>query len=194
MPVPAIVLAAGASRRLGQPKQLVDFKGESLLARALRTAHEAGAAPVFVILGAHAGAIEPLIHPDDAILVRNDAWEQGISTSIHAGLRALESLAVQPAGAMLMTCDQPHLTAAHLRALIDAFEAHGSSIIVASHYAGIDGVPAVFPRAVFANLNVLHGDKGARAVIADASCPVVSIAFEGGEVDIDSPADMAQLR
>jgi molybdenum cofactor cytidylyltransferase len=92
-----------------------------------------------------------------------------------------------------MSCDQTRLAAAHLHALIGAFEAHAAPAIVASSYAGIHGVPAVFPRSVFAQLCALRGDKGARALLAHPPCPVIPLAFDGGEVDVDLPADLAHL-
>ena len=92
-----------------------------------------------------------------------------------------------------MGCDQPRLTAEHLRALIDAFTASEAKTIVASAYASGHGVPAVFPRATFADLRALRGDKGARSIIEGERCPVVDVEFAGGEVDIDLPEDIAQL-
>jgi CTP:molybdopterin cytidylyltransferase MocA len=193
MPVAAIVLAAGASRRLGQTKQLLMLGGETLLERALRLAREAGASPVVAVLGAHFDLIRASIPFNDALPVFNEKWEQGMAGSIHAGLRALEAIAPQTTGALFMSCDQPRLTAAHLRALIGAFTADSGRAIAVSTYAGTQGVPAVFPRAVFSHLAALRGDKGARAVLAEPPCPVVSLALAGGEVDIDFPADLVNL-
>jgi len=193
MPVAAIILAAGASLRLGQPKQLLHYQGETLLARAMRLAHEAGASPVFAVLGANAAAISAAVRFAPAIPIANERWQQGMSTSIHAGLRALDADAPQSTGVLLVSCDQPRLTAAHLRALIDAFNAQSVPHIVASRYAGIFGVPAVFPRCAFSALNELRADKGARSVLANPPCPLIAVEFEGGDVDIDLPADLAHL-
>ena len=191
--VAAIVLAAGASRRLGQPKQLLLLGGETLLQRVLRSSSEAGAAPVFAVLGAEQQRILQSVPMRDAIPVINDRWEQGISASIHAGLDALEKHAPDAAGALVLTCDQPRLTVEHLRALMDAFAALSDPVIVASAYAGALGIPAVFPRIVFAHLRALSGDKGARALLVKPPCRLIEVPFSGGEADIDEPADLNLL-
>jgi CTP:molybdopterin cytidylyltransferase MocA len=193
MPVAAVILAAGASRRLGEPKQLVAVDGEALLARAMRLANEAGAAPVLVILGAHFATICSAISFNDAIPIFNDRWEQGMATSIHAGLHEIDIRAPESAGALLMVCDQPRLTADHLRALLKSFEARKSRAIAASSYAGALGIPAIFPQTAFAALRALSGDKGARMLLAKPPCPLVSSPFAGGEIDIDLPADLEGL-
>ena len=193
MPVAAIILAAGASRRLGEPKQLIVYRGETLLARAARLARESGAAPVVVVLGAHLQNIREAIDFNEAVPVVNELWEQGISSSIHAGLEALDAHAPGAPGVLLMSCDQPRLDAEHLRTLMETFAAQGASCIVASVYAGVQGVPAVFPRALFSRLRALQGDQGARSLMAQQLCPVITLPFEGGEVDIDVPADLTQL-
>lgn len=189
----AIILAAGASRRLGRPKQLLVHQGETLLDRARRLAQEAGATPVITVLGAHFIDISVAIPQGDAIRVLNDRWEEGIATSIHAGIHALDPIRPDSLGALIMTCDQPRLTAAHLRALLGVFNERTKPSIVASSYAGSLGVPAVFPRSIFPKLRELRGDQGARMLFANPLCPLVAVEFAGGEVDIDLPSDLAQL-
>ena len=220
MLVAAIVLAAGASRRLGQPKQLLMYCGETLIARAIRLANEAGATPVIAVLGAYHERICAAVpfnnlskldgldkldglnkldkldnanNANNAIPVVNSDWEQGIATSIHAALRALENLAPQASGALILGCDQPRLAAEHLHALLEAFAAQAAPAIVASAYAGVLGIPAVFPRRVFAELLALRGDQGARSLLMQPTCSLIALPFPGGEVDIDLPADLAQL-
>ena len=193
MTIPAIILAAGASRRLGQPKQLVAFKGETLLERALRLAKESGAAPVLVVMGANFAAICAAVSFEGAIPVLNVHWERGMSTSIHAGLNEAEIRAVGAPGALVMACDQPRLSTSHLRMLLAAFEAQRTPMIIASAYADAHGIPAVFPRAAFHGLRSLRGDKGARSLLAKPPCEVIAIPFEGGEVDIDLPSDLERL-
>ena len=193
MSVDALILAAGGSRRLGRPKQLLEFQGEFLLERAIRLATEAGAVRVFAVMGAHFEIIRASVHFSGAIPVINDRWQQGIATSIVAGLHAVDSLGPKPSGVLVMSCDQPRLTADHLRTLIDEFNAQAEPAIVASAYAGVHGVPAIFPRAVFPHLMNLSGDKGARALLAKPPCALIAHEFPGGEIDIDLPADLAHL-
>lgn len=191
--VGAVVLAAGASLRLGRPKQLLLLEGEPLVARAARLAGEAGAAPVFAVVGAEQEKVSAALAQVKCIPVANADWAQGMASSIHAGLSAMDAYTPEAAGALILACDQPRLTAAHLRALMDAFAAHNGDAIAASAYAGKMGVPAVFPRAVFGRLRSLSGDKGARALLTDAPCPVVALPFDGGEIDIDLPGDLGEL-
>jgi molybdenum cofactor cytidylyltransferase len=193
MSVAAIVLAGGASRRLGQPKQLLMHGGETLLERAIRLASEAGAAPVITVLGANFQMIRASVAPMRSVQVINDRWEQGISTSIHAGLHGLDEVAPHVAGALILACDQPRLTADHLCALVATFAAQAEPSIVASAYAGVVGIPAVFPRMAFAHLRALRGDRGARALLAEPPCPLIAVPFAGGEVDIDEPDDLGEL-
>jgi molybdenum cofactor cytidylyltransferase len=193
MPVAAIVLAAGASRRLGRPKQLLMHGGETMIARAIRLASEAGAAPVIVVLGAHREPIREAIQWSNFTPVINHAWDQGISTSIQAGLAALKDSAPPVSGVLMLACDQPRLSTVHLRAMLELFCAQAAPAIVASAYQGVLGIPAVFPREAFAELRSLRGDKGARPLLMQPPCPLVTLPFPGGEIDIDLPADVTHL-
>ena len=193
MPVAAIVLAAGASRRLGRPKQLLMLAGETMISRAVRLASESGASPVIAVLGAHHELIREALAMGSATSVLNGAWEQGISTSIHAGLAVLEDTAPRCSGVLILGCDQPRLTASHLHALLEVFAEQVTPTIVASAYAGVLGTPAVFPREVFPDLRALGGDKGARALLMQPPRPLVTLPFPGGEIDLDLPPDLVHL-
>lgn len=188
MPIPAVVLAAGESRRLGRPKQLIEFEGETLLNRTLRLAREAGADPVIAVLGAHIDQIQPTVPPQIHI-IQNPLWQTGMASSIRAGIASLDPDSL---GVLILTCDQPRLTASHLRALLTAFSSE-TPVIVASHYNGQRGTPAAWPRSLFSALLALQGDKGARAILAQPPCALVEINFPGGDVDIDLPDDLTQL-
>jgi molybdenum cofactor cytidylyltransferase len=192
MSLPAIILAAGASRRLGQPKQLALVLGEMLLARTIRVVRESGAEPVIVVLGAHRESIMSGVDFSRVQVVTNHDWEQGIASSIHAGIRSLQQSGAKLAAVLLLVCDQPKLSMEHLRRLIAAHQEASEPTIVASEYAGIAGIPAIFPGSQFGKLLVLQGDAGAKYILRKPDCPMVRIDFEGGEVDIDTPEDLAE--
>ena len=191
--VPAIILAAGASRRLGQPKQLARFGGESLLARAIRAAEEGGAEPVFVVLGAHAEEVRCEVDLTRVVVVMNEIWDEGIASSIRAGLHAFRLHAPDAAGVLLLTCDQPRITGEHIASLLREFRHLGAEVVVASAYTGVRGIPAVFPCSVLPELLALRGDVGARRVLMNPPCLLAEVPMEGGEIDIDRPGDLEQL-
>ena len=191
MPVPAIILAAGASRRLGQPKQLVRIGDETLLGRTVRLVMEAGAGPVFVVLGAHRESIVGEVDLTRVHTVFNPDWEQGIASSIRAGILTLQQELPDAAAALLLVCDQQRLTADYLRELTAVFDTGVEPAIVASEYVGIAGIPAIFPVSEFETLLGLRGDEGARRLMRNPRCSLVTVSFDGGEVDVDTLADLA---
>jgi CTP:molybdopterin cytidylyltransferase MocA len=180
--IAAAVLAAGASTRLGEPKQLAKLAGETLLERAVRTAREAGCEPVVVVLGAEQERVRAGCALGDAVTAVNDEWREGMASSIRVGIRTLLANASAVEGAVVMTCDQPAVTAAHLRALA----ARGA--VTASGYAGRRGVPAYFPAAAFAGLMALRGDAGARELLVAAG----AVELPGGELDVDTAAELKE--
>ena len=185
----ALVLAAGASARLGQPKQLVAFEGEPLVTRAVRRAREAGAETVFVVVGAGYQVITDALstlEPPARILL-NRRWQEGMSTSIALGAHAAEREGAHDL--LVLACDQVHVTAEHLLALRAASRREH---VVASSYAGRRGVPALFPEFAFHALQQLTGDRGARDLLAHED--VLAIPLEGGEFDIDTPHDLQRLQ
>jgi molybdenum cofactor cytidylyltransferase len=190
MSMPAILLAAGASRRLGRPKQLVRVGDETLLGRTIRVVGEAGAGPILLVLGAHAEIIAAGVDLSPVQTVLNPDWEQGIASSIRAGIEALRRCEPEAASAMLLVCDQPRLIAEHLRLLIEVHESAGEPTIVASEYTGVTGIPAIFPASQFGNLLALRGDAGAKGMLRNPECRLIPVHFEGGEVDIDTTSDL----
>ena len=182
MKLPAVLLAAGASRRLGRPKQLLQVEGESLLHRSARLALEAGFDPVVVVLGAGIDDLRPVLLDLPVQVASNPAWEEGVASSIQAGLAVL---ADDVAGAAFLVCDQPALDRGHLEALRRIFEADPERA-VASTYAGTRGIPAILPRSAFDRLARLAGNQGAKALLGDAN----PIPFPGGELDLDTPEDL----
>jgi molybdenum cofactor cytidylyltransferase/nicotine blue oxidoreductase len=177
----AIILAAGSSTRLGQPKQHVRILGETLLERAVRIAREAALTPVFIVLPPRL-AHPPL--PESTILI-NHAAAEGMGSSIRLGVRA--AMETRATGAVILACDQVAVTADHLHRLCIGKE---NNEIVASSYAGRNGVPAYFPASAFPALLALSGDIGARNLLRGAR----AVPLVGGELDIDTPEDLARAR
>jgi molybdenum cofactor cytidylyltransferase len=186
----AVILAAGASKRLGHPKQLLQIDGESLIRRTVRFATEAGCAPVCVVVGAHAEQITAELCSSGAMTFLNTKWDEGIGTSIRCGVSSLLQIGPNISNIVFLVCDQIRLSVTVLRELQSTSDAHRLDI-VASEYAGILGVPAIFPREFFQELQHLRGDRGARQVIKKYAHRVKAVAFDGGNVDVDTTADLA---
>lgn len=189
----AVILAAGASRRFGSPKQLAKYRGETLLARSTRLAHEAGAEKVFVVLGYRSSLVQRALKHSRATLpyastVRNVRWRDGMGRSLACGVRSLDRRA---RAVLVCLADQPLLEAGDLARLVLEWRA-SPRCIVASRYAGKLGVPAIFPRSYFAALNSLSGDRGAQ-VLLPSSNDVLSVPMPLAAVDIDDPQDLSNL-
>jgi molybdenum cofactor cytidylyltransferase len=189
----AVVLAAGPSSRLGQPKQLLEWEGEPLVRRAAHTALDAGLWPVVVVLGARCDEVRAALAGMPLATVSNPAFAEGLAGSIRAGLHRLRVCAPDVKGAVFLACDQPLVAPAHLGALVAAAEASGKPI-AASEYAGTLGVPALFAASIFPELLRLQGDAGARRVIAREEARVTCVALAGGELDVDTPDDWTRAR
>lgn len=188
----AVVLAAGGSRRLGRPKQLLELRGEPLVRRAARIAAEAGFAPVIVVVGAEADAVGAALAGGSFAVVANEGWESGVASSIRRGIEALRAMRGDVEGALLATCDQPLVGPGHLAALAAAASS-GAKAIAASSYGGTVGVPALFSRAIFDELLALEGDRGAKRVIARDEGRVACVEVPEGERDVDTEADWSAL-
>lgn len=188
-----VILAAGASRRLGTPKQLVCADGVSLLARTVDAAAGVRAAQTIVVLGRTDGAIAQQVRPELARVIRNEHPERGLSSSLRCGLSAARAADPALRVVLFTLCDQPHLSAAHLLRLLAAL-AEGTACIAASAYAGVLGVPAAFAASVFGELAALEGDQGARSVLRRCPERVCAIEFPAGAIDIDTPRDVQALR
>jgi molybdenum cofactor cytidylyltransferase len=183
-----IILAAGNSSRLGEPKQLVRLQGgKTLLERAVRVASGAGCAPIVVVLGANADRILRQCDLAGVETVLHEDWAHGMASSLRVGVAALAE-AVE--AVIVMTCDQPAVTPEHLRELILVCgrETQAQRVAIASFYAGRNGVPACFPASMIPHLLHLEGDQGARTLLMNAP----AVALPGGEVDVDTPESLEQ--
>ena len=179
----ALLLAAGASTRLGRAKQLIEIDGEPLLRRAARALLDTSPRALIVVLGHDAAALRTCVGdlPLQCIVALDHA--EGLAASLRTGIAALSA---DCDGALVALTDQPALDAAHLLALCDAWRAAPARAI-ASAYAGLLGVPALLPRAWFADVMRLHGDTGARALLRERSAQVIAIDAPALARDLDTP-------
>jgi molybdenum cofactor cytidylyltransferase len=201
--VAAVILAAGGSSRFGRPKQLLKFRGETLVRCAVRAAAEAGCDPVIVVVGPVSDTIrsevairESRISSSSALwdgarttIIENAEWRDGVGTSIRRGLQHVpESVEA----VVLIACDQPFVDASVIVGLIAAHEKTGKPMI-ASSYANTLGVPALFDRSCFGDLLALPADSGAKTLMTARPNDVAAVAFEQGAIDIDTPEDFERL-
>lgn len=181
-----LLLAAGGSRRLGQPKQLLPIDGETLVHRAARLALATVPAEAVIVLGAEAAAVADAVADLPLRRVHCADWTMGMGASLREGLGALGPACE---GALVLLCDQPALDAAHLQALLAAWR-RDPRRAVASAYAGVLGVPALLPRRWFEPLAMLDGDRGARDLLRQRAGEVTAVDAPALSQDIDLPGDL----
>jgi molybdenum cofactor cytidylyltransferase len=191
-PVACVLLAAGGSQRLGQPKQLVRHRVRPLLLHAVEAAHLAlPGSPLIVVLGAHALRLRLLLRRADcgAIAVRNPRWAEGLAGSLQTGLAAA------PRGTraiLVLLSDQPQVGARALLRLVRAWRGR-PGLPAAAAYLDRAGVPAILPRRSWPALRALRGDSGARALLRDTAA-LTLVGMPEAALDIDTPADVAKLK
>ena len=186
----AVILAAGGSARLGQPKQLLILgDGETLVHSAVRSALEAGCAKVCVVTGAAHDQVAAAVSDLHPTIAHNRYWSRGIGSSIRHGVSRLSDVSA----IVLLTSDQPALDAEIVRTLLSRHAQHESAI-VASHYANTLGTPALFPRSYFPALRFLPDKCGAKFLIEANRGRVEVVLFAEGAFDVDWPSDLQTWR
>lgn len=185
----AVVLAAGGSRRLGRPKQLLTRDGETLVHRAARLAVESGAARVLVVGGARAGDVRAACAGLPVEWILNPHWEEGLAASLRV---AAAALAEHDAATLLLACDQPALETAHLRALLAATAGAASGCAATHHEGGRPGIPAVLSPALLRMAQGLHGDRGFRDLLDAVPRGQLGVCEDARLAhDVDTPDDVA---
>jgi molybdenum cofactor cytidylyltransferase len=189
--IAAIILAAGASSRMGRPKQLLDWGGRPLVRVVAEQALAAQLDDVIVMVGGAGDAVTAALAGLALRVVDNPAYAEGQSTSLRAGVAALGPAV---AAAVVMLGDQPFVTAAIVERLIAEWRATGAAIVAPS-YRGRRGNPVLFARAIFPELLAVAGDQGARAILAAHAAELRLVPFDDDRplADIDTPADYERL-
>ena len=185
-----VVLAAGEASRFGSAKQLAGWQNGNMVQHAVAVARELVSNRVFVVLGAHAEAVQKTLNQNPVHIVHNPDWQQGLSTSIRAGIEALPE---DTEAVLLLLCDQPLLDATSLEQLITGWQQQAESI-VASEYDHSIGVPAIFPKNYFAQLAALKGDRGAKQILMAMRDQVLTLSIPEAAMDIDTPEELELLK
>jgi molybdenum cofactor cytidylyltransferase len=186
-----IILAAGASTRLGQPKQLLKHNEAYLIQHAVDEALAAGAQKVLVVLGSGGEKIAESINKR-ATIINNKHWEEGIASTIRTGVEESKMLSPAIDAVILMVCDQPYVSTSLLRNLVAQYNETGKRI-VASQYKDTLGTPVLFHKTFFPVLLKLSGDTGAKHIILENKEQVQAVRFPLGHIDIDNMADYEML-
>jgi molybdenum cofactor cytidylyltransferase len=177
-----IILAAGGSTRLGTPKQLLKYRGKTIIRRAAETALATPFRPVIAVLGAEAARVKEELAGLEVLTVENPAWPSGMGSSIRAGMALLPDV-----DAVLLTlCDQPLLQPAHLEMLAAAYIGGQPCSIAAASYEGVAGVPALFSRAHFGELCALADGEGAKRLLVTHASRLITIPLPAAAIDVDT--------
>jgi CTP:molybdopterin cytidylyltransferase MocA len=185
-----VILAAGGSRRLGQPKQLLSVLGEPLLRRVVRMAAEVETDHLVVVLGSSACDCLDVIRDCGADIVFNPFWECGLGGSIRLGVERAEEAGAD--AVLLLLADQPWLDSQVIRKFLDRVNGQ-NDLIVAARYQGVLGAPMMFGSDWFPQLKNLEGDYGARSLVPTEEGRVEAIDWSEGAIDVDTPEDAASL-
>lgn len=190
--VGAIVLAAGASTRMGTPKQLLDCHGQPLLVHTVEALLASPAWPVIVVLGAFAEQIRPVLARLPVLAVETPAWPEGMAAAIRTGVTTLQQFSRAMDAALITVCDQPAFAPGVVTRLLAAQRESGCSI-VAARYGGHPGTPALFLQPHFTSLGALTGEQGARSLLGGETAPVAHVEVPELAFDLDTPGDYAAL-
>lgn len=188
-----VILAGGASTRLGRPKQLLQYRGKTLLNHAVNEAINAKADAVVVILGKNADLFEGEIDNQEVSVVINKNWKEGMASSVRLGLDSLLKSKPYIDAVILMVCDQPHISSSVLNELITKQQKTTKQIVTCNYGESI-GPPALFHKKYFRDLAKLNGDVGARNIIEQNMHDVAMILFPEGKIDIDTEDDYEALK
>jgi molybdenum cofactor cytidylyltransferase len=178
---------------MGTSKQLLEFEGRPLLVRAVEAALGSPVWPVVVVLGAEAEKIRPVLARHPVLVTENPAWAEGMAASIRAGVTTLQQFSRHLDAVLIALCDQPAFSRDTIDWLLTAQRTSTRSII-AAHYSGRHGAPALFLREHFSTLTALTGEEGARELLNGDPSRVTAVDLPMLALDLDTPADVAALR
>jgi molybdenum cofactor cytidylyltransferase len=190
--VSIVLLAAGGSKRMGQPKQLLQWGNKLLIEHQIQILQKTGC-PLIVVLGAYHNNIVPLIEKSNITIIINDRWETGMGSSIAAGIRSVLLENPLPEGVLIALLDQPMVPAEHFNRMIAEFQPGKQHIIVSRSSTGWEGVPVLFDNFYFEELKALSSEPGAKKIIHEHREKVLGISCDEILDDIDTPETYRKL-
>jgi molybdenum cofactor cytidylyltransferase len=185
-----IILAAGSSIRMGEPKQLMTYKNKTLLQHIIDEAKNASLDPVICVTGFQSGLIAESISGKAVSIVYNEDWPEGIGSGISTGIKQL--LLSDAESVILAVSDQPHVSSDLFKTMQELKDGSGKGIVAAA-YAGTLGTPVLFGREYFGRLQSLNGNQGAKNIVKANLPDVCPVEFEPGSIDIDTKEDYEKL-
>ena len=185
--IAVLILAAGSSKRLGQPKQLLEWNGATLVEQAVLAAQGAGLRNILVVTGKAHHTIKAIIG-STAICTQNPVWEYGMGSSISFGVSVAQDVYPNLEAVLILPCDQPHATSDYLAGFLSNYSGNPNQIIV-SEYGGTFGPPSLFGKEYFAKLGNLKGEEGGKNIVEANTKFVSQIPFPLGVIDIDTKVD-----
>ena len=190
--IPILLLAAGGSSRMGQPKQLLPWENQTLIEHQIQTLLKTGH-PVNVVLGSNSNLIVPVVEEYPVNIFKNNDWESGMGSSISLAISQIIQKFPDAKGVLITLLDQPLITTSYIEKMLDTVESDSQQIIASRSASGWTGVPVLFNKCYFKDLTELSNDEGAKKIIKRHEESVVFL--EGGELleDMDTPQSYQQL-
>jgi molybdenum cofactor cytidylyltransferase len=189
--VAGVILAAGASSRMGRNKLLFEVGGETLLRRAVRVTADAGLDPVIVVVGHDAASAREALAGLSYRCIENPAYERGINSSVRAGIGAVLDEAV---AAVVILADMPFVTAPMIATLVERFRESAAPLVI-SDYGGINAPPQLYGRSLFGELLGMDGEGCGKQVVKRHRHEAISVSWPAAALtDVDVPEDYERLK
>ena len=183
-----LLLAAGNSSRMGKPKMLLPFNGKTLLQHSIDEIKKISDQKLLVITGCYHSLLKEQLQQQQILFFQNDHWQEGMASSIGAGMKYILQYFPGAANALILVCDQPFISAGLFQEMITK-KAELAKGIIACKYNDTTGVPVLFDKKYFARLAILKGDVGAKKLVQQFVEDTAVIDFPEGATDIDTPED-----
>jgi len=190
--IPILLLAAGGSSRMGQPKQLLPWGSQTLIEHQIQTLQATGN-PVNVVLGSNSNLVIPVIEKYPANIILNTNWESGMGSSISLGIDQIIQKFPDAKGVLITLLDQPLITTSYIKKMLVTYQPNSQQILVSHSASGWTGVPVLFDKCYFKELSELRNEEGAKKIVRRHEENVILL--DGGELleDMDTPQTYQQL-